>query len=65
MLSMVVREGSDPDVSLRNDAFTFGERLGMVFIVEAAFLSLFSVIGLLIYISVSLYDISKNLAEKA
>ena len=34
--------------------FDFGMRLGLVFIIEAATLSLFSVLGLLLYIAVSL-----------
>lgn len=47
---LVPREGAAGPVPA---VFTFGQRLGIVFIVEAAFLSLFSVIGLLAYISVS------------
>ena len=35
-------------------SFDFGTRLGIVFIVEAAFVSLFAVLSLLVYIAVSL-----------
>ena len=48
---LVSRE--DPGISNIEGPFTFGQRLGIVFIVEAAFLSLFSVLGLLLYITVS------------
>ena len=48
---LVSRE--DPGISSIEGPFTFGQRLGIVFIVEAAFLSLFSVLGLLLYITVS------------
>ncbi|PAV21999.1 hypothetical protein PNOK_0195600 [Pyrrhoderma noxium] len=46
---LVSRE--DPGISSIEGPFTFGQRLGIVFIVEAAFLSLFSVLGLLLYIT--------------
>ncbi|EJD04169.1 uncharacterized protein FOMMEDRAFT_155289 [Fomitiporia mediterranea MF3/22] len=51
-MSDLAKEGSGT-TDVTNDDFTFGQRLGIVFITEAAFLSLFSVLGLLGYIAFS------------
>ena len=40
-----------------NSGFTFGVRLGLVFIVEASFLSMIAVAGLLLAILVSFFSI--------
>lgn len=52
MFDNVSAEDSGP-VVVPDGSFTFGTRLGLVFIVEAAFLSLLSVLFLLVYILVS------------